>query len=120
MFAVKVYYKIEHSIVPTSSPWVRMKTAFARLLGPTTGTGNEKRKTLSIVLTWREKCAVSVQVCKGHRKGQGVVKRANMQGGLQDGRSQLFVLCFLVISSKTRHINVTLKLKRSCLKFTKR
>ena len=101
MFAVKVYYKIEHSIVPTSSPWVRMKTAFARLLGPTTGTGNEKRKTLSIVLTWREKCAVSVQ---GPLQGPRGGKRANMQGGLQDGRSQLFVLCFLVISSKTRHI----------------
>ena len=113
MFAVKVYYKIEHSIVPTSSPWVRMKTAFARLLGPTTGTGNEKRKTLSIVLTWREKCAVSVQ---GPLQGPRGGKRANMQGGVQDGRSQLFVLCFLVISSKTRHITV----KRSCLKFTKR
>ena len=113
MFAVKVYYKIEHSIVPTSCPWVRMKTAFARLLGPTTGTGNEKRKTLSIVLTWREKCAVSVQ---GPLQGPRGGKRANMQGGLQDGRSQLFVLCFLVISSKTRHITV----KRSCLKFTKR
>ena len=94
-----------------------MRTAFVRLLGPTTGTGNEKRKTLSIVLTWREKCAVSVQ---GPLQGPRGGKRANMQGGLQNGRSQPFVLCFLVISSKTRHINVTLKLKRSCLKFAKR
>ena len=92
-----------------------MRTAFVRLLGLTTGTGNEKRKTLSIVLTltWREKCAVSVQ---GPLQGPRGGKRANMQGGLQDGRSQLSVLCFLVISSKTRHITV----KRSCLKFTKR
>ena len=94
-----------------------MGTAFVLLVGPTTGTGNEKRKTLSIVLTWREKCAVSVQ---GPSQGPRGGKRANMQGGLQgglqDGRSQLFVLCFLVISSKTRHITV----KRSSLKFTKR
>ena len=113
MFAVKVYYKIEHSIVPTSCPWVRMKTAFARLLGPTTGTGNEKRKTLSIVLTWREKCAVSVQ---GPLQGPRSGKAREHARWLQDGRSQLSVLCFLVISSKTRHITV----KRSCLKFTKR
>ena len=79
-----------------------------RLLGPTTGTGNEKRKTLSIVLTWREKCAVSVQ---GPLQGPRGGKRANMQGGLQNGRSQLFVLCFLVISSKTGTLTLHLSLK---------